>query len=145
MIQKGQRKVKDIMHGGEPAAAMQRDNSRRPKKRAITQCSICMRRTFNAIPLMEPEGVPEPRREWKLCKDCHEALLVQMRLSPVRSPLRLRIAMGLVAAEGSPHAYIAPRRQFTDRPWIILPPWGFSIHIILPLLSIVLPAHVAGP
>src|SRR5258708_13108702 len=99
------------MHGGEPAAAMQRDNSRRPKKRAITQCSICMRRTFNAIPLMEPEGVPEPRREWTLCKDCHEALLVQMPLSPVRSPLLLRIAMGRVPPELSPPPYIAPRPQ----------------------------------
>ncbi len=136
--------MKDIMHGGEPAATIQRDNSRRPKKRAITQCSICMRRTFNAIPLMEPEGVPEPRREWKLCKDCHEALLIQMRLSPVRSPLRLRIAMGLVAAERSPHAYIAPRRQLTDRTWIIVLAWGFGIAMILHLILIVMLAYVAG-
>lgn len=136
--------MKDIMRGGESAATIQRDNSRRPKKRAITQCSICLHRTFNAIPLMEPEGVPEPRREWMLCKDCHQALLVQMRLSPVRSPLRLRIAMGLVAAERSPHAYIAPRRPITDRTWIIVLAWGFGIAMILHLILIVMLAYVAG-
>ncbi|MFL5659791.1 MAG: hypothetical protein ACJ8BW_00400 [Ktedonobacteraceae bacterium] len=49
--------------------------------------------------------MPEPRQEWLLCKPCHEALLVEMSRSSIRSPVRLRIAMGLVAAERSPKAY----------------------------------------
>ncbi|HEV2579455.1 MAG TPA: hypothetical protein VGT44_01270 [Ktedonobacteraceae bacterium] len=50
--------------------------------------------------------MPEQRQEWVLCKPCHSALLVEMRRSSLRSPTRLRIAMGLVAAERSPNAYI---------------------------------------
>jgi hypothetical protein len=94
---------------------------------------------------MEPEGVPEPRQQWTLCKRCHEALLVQMRRSPVRTPLRLRIAMGLVAAERSPQAYyVAPRRQLSDRTWIVVLAWGFGIAMILHLILIVMLAYVAG-
>jgi hypothetical protein len=137
--------VKDIMRSSDSAVTTRRDNSRRPRKRAIARCSICMRRTwFHAIPLMEPEGVPEPRQEWTLCRRCHEALLVQMRLSPIRSPLRLRIAMGLVAAERSPYAYAPLRTRLNDRTWIIVIAWGFGIAMVLHLALIVMLAFVAG-
>jgi hypothetical protein len=48
-----------------------------------------------------------------------------MRRSPVRSPLRLRIAMGLVASERSPRAYnlsshIRDQRRFIWIAWIII-------------------------
>ena len=139
------RAVKNIMPGSEPAVTIKRDNSRRPKKRAIARCSICKRRTWlHAIPLMEPEGVPEPRQEWTLCRRCHEALLVQMRLSPIRTPLRLRIAIGLVAAERSPYAYAPSRKPITDHTWIIILAWGFGIAMVLHLVLIVMLAFVAG-
>lgn len=60
---------------------------------------------LNPIALKEPAGAPEPRQEWVLCKSCHAALLVEMHRSSIRSPARLRIAIGLVAAERSPKAY----------------------------------------
>jgi hypothetical protein len=60
---------------------------------------------FHPIALKEAVGAPEPRHEWVLCKPCHEALLVEMRRYSIRSPTRLRIAIGLVAAERSPKAY----------------------------------------
>ena len=70
------------------------------------RCSICMNFIwFRPIALREPPGAPEPRQEWVLCKSCHEALLVEMRRASRPSPVRLRIAMGLVAAERSPTAY----------------------------------------
>ncbi len=70
------------------------------------RCSICTSFIwFHPIALEEPVGAPEPRREWVLCKPCHQALLVEMDRSSIRSPARLRIAMGLVAAERSPKAY----------------------------------------
>lgn len=72
----------------------------------LTHCSVCTRSIwFSPIVLKEPRGAPEPHRTWVLCKSCHEALLIEMRRSPLRSPLRLRIALGLVAAERSPTAY----------------------------------------
>jgi hypothetical protein len=71
------------------------------------RCSIC--RAFiwvHPIALKEPIGAPEPLQEWVLCQPCHEALLVEMSRSTIRSPVRLRIAIGLVAAERSPKSYI---------------------------------------
>lgn len=137
--------MKDIMRGGESAVTLQRDNSRRPRKRVITRCSICERRTwFNAISLIEPEGVPDPRQQWTLCQRCHQALLVQMRLSPIRTPLRLRIAIGLVASERSPYVYAPTRRPLSDRSWIIIMAWGFGIAMVLHLILIVMLAFVAG-
>lgn len=99
----------------------------RPKKRWLkpTRCSICRSVIwFYPIALKEPRGAPEPRREWVLCKYCHEALLVEMHRSPVRSPSRLRIAMGLVAAERSPEAYnssthIRDQHLFTWIMWLL--------------------------
>jgi hypothetical protein len=133
------------MRGGEPAVTLQRGNSRRQGKRRITRCSICMRRTwFHAIPHIEPEGVPDPRQEWTLCQRCHQALLVQMRLSPIRTPLRLRIAIGLVAAERSPYIYAPTRKPLSDRSWIIIMAWGFGIAMLLHLVLIVMLAFVAG-
>jgi len=60
---------------------------------------------LHPIVLKEPVEAPEPHQEWILCKPCHEALLAEMRRSTIRTPSRLRIAMGLVAAERSPKAY----------------------------------------
>ena len=85
---------------------------------------------YNFIPLIEPEDVPAPRQEWTLCKRCHEELLDQLRLSPVRTSLRLRIAMGLVAAERSPYAYAPSRKPLTDRSWIIIMAWAFGIAMV---------------
>jgi hypothetical protein len=98
-----------------------------PKKRwyRFRRCSICASLIwFSPIALKEPMGAPEPRREWSLCKPCHDALLVEMHRSPVRSPTRLRIAMGLVAAERSPEAYntsshIREQRQFAIILWLL--------------------------
>jgi len=71
-----------------------------------SRCSICRHFTlFDFVLLKEPGDAPEPHHEWTLCKACHEALLVELRRSAIRSSLRLRIAIGLVAAERSPNAY----------------------------------------
>jgi hypothetical protein len=137
--------VRDITRDGDPTVSLRRDKPRQSRKRAITRCSICKRRTWHySIPLMEPEGVPDPRQEWTLCKRCHQELLVQLSLSPVRTPLRLRIAIGLVAAERSPYAYAPTRKPLTDRTWIIILAWGFGIAMVLHLILIVMLASIAG-
>lgn len=117
----------------------------RARKKASVRCSICVRRIwFSATHLIEPLGVPEPRRSWTLCKRCHELLLVEMERSPVLSPLRLRIAMGIVAAERSPYIYAPTHKPISDRTWIIVMAWGFGIAMILHLVLIVMLAFVAG-
>ncbi len=72
----------------------------------LLRCSICTRFILSyPISLKEPIDAPEPRYEWTLCKGCYETLLVEIRRSVVSSSIRLRIAIGLVAAERSPKAY----------------------------------------
>lgn len=94
------------------------------------RCSICTSFIwFYPIVLEEAVEAPEPRHDWVLCKPCHEALLVELRRSTIRSAMRLRIAMGLVAAERSPKAYStstrspeqeAFQREFTWFKWLVI-------------------------
>ena len=99
---------------------------------------------MNATYIEEPPGVPDPRMSWMLCKRCHTALVAEMQRSPVLSPLRLRIAMGIVAADRSPDAYAPSRRPLTDRSWIVIMAWGFAIAMVLHLILIVMLAFAAG-
>ncbi len=88
----------------------------------LIRCSICTSFTwFHPITLAEPVEAPEPRRIWILCKPCHRALLDEMRRSPLRSPMRMRVAMGLVAAERSPimNARIREDREFALVMWLL--------------------------
>jgi len=92
--------------GNDVPVATRRATAQRGRWYKPIRCSICTSFIwFHPIALKEPAGAPEPRQEWVLCKPCHEALLLEMRRSSIRSPARLRIAMGLVAAERSPAAY----------------------------------------
>lgn len=115
------------------------------EKQANERCSICRRHTrFSTTLLTEPAGVPEPRQTWTLCKRCHAALQIEMYRSPVLSPLRLRIAIGIVAAERSPDAYAPTRKPFNDHTLILVMAWGFVAFMLLHLVLIVMLAFVAG-
>ncbi len=131
--------------GGSLAVSERREDPRGDNKRAIIRCSICRRRAWlNATYIEEPPGVPEPRMTWTLCKRCHAALEVEMQRSPVLSPLRLRIAIGIVASERSPDIYAPSRPPMSDRSWIVVIGWGFAIAMVLHLVLIVALAYVAG-
>lgn len=132
--------MKDAMRRIGSDVAIHHGGMRQPNRRIISKCSICQRRVWlTAVPLIEPEGVPEPRNTWTLCKRCYQALVLEMRRSPVQSPLRLRIAMGLVAAEFWPHAY--PTRvsaYINDHKWIVFMAIGFIVAMLLHLAIIVM-------
>ncbi len=92
--------------GNDGAVATRRETRQKERRYKPLRCSICMSFIWlHPITLKEPVEAPEPHQEWILCKPCHEALLAEMRRSTIRTPSRLRIAMGLVAAERSPKAY----------------------------------------
>ena len=121
------------------------EESRQEEKRGSVRCSICTRRTwFNATSLIEPLGVPEPRRSWTLCRRCHTLLLAEMERSPVLSPLRLRIAMGIIAADRSPYVYAPTHKPLTERNWIVIIAWLFGIAMLLHLALVVMLAYIAG-
>lgn len=111
------------------------------------RCSICMRFIwFHPIALKEPIEAPEPRHEWVLCKPCHEALLVEVQRTSIRSPARLRIAMGLVAAERSPKAYTISTPMREQQEFQREFAWGISLLILFALLHLVIFAIlIVGP
>ena len=136
--------MKDAMDRGEPVVAIHQNKARKQKRGTPTCCSVCTRRIwFDPIYVQEPEGVPEPRLTWILCKECHGVLMTEFRRSPVCSPLRLRIAIGLIAAERSPYAY--PTRMsehISDHRWIIFIALGTFIAMLLHLALIVMIAGI---
>lgn len=107
------------------------------------RCSICTSSIwFVPISLIEPVEAPEPRHEWILCKSCHEALLVEVRRSSIHLPVRLRVAMGLVAAERSPlpysvGTYVCEQEEF-QREFA----WGIRLMVIFALLHLIIFAIV---
>lgn len=134
--------MKEAMRRSGSVVAVRREGSRKLRRRMATSCSVCTNRIwFSPIRVVEPEGVPEPRLSWTLCKRCYQALLVEMRRSPVRSPLRLRIAMGMVASELWPLAYSTRVRAYvSDRKWIVFIALGFIVAMIVHLALIVMVA-----
>lgn len=101
-------------------------------------CDICQRRVGKTIFFVEETGdVPDERREWTLCADCNDAVHDRLEASPVRTPLRLRVAVGLVAAERTPEARRSNFGQLTDESWIKVFFWLFPITMIVHLLIIV--------
>jgi hypothetical protein len=118
-----------MMPGNDITVASKQQTGQRGRWFKPVRCSICTSFIwFDPIALKEPVEAPEPRHEWVLCRRCHQALLVEMARSSIRSPVRLRIAMGLVAAERSPRAYSNTRvsehqqfqREFAWFTWAIV-------------------------
>jgi hypothetical protein len=95
-----------MLPGNDETYTTRQETGQRGRWYKPLRCSIC--RAFiwvHPIALKDPIDAPEPRHEWTLCKACHEALRVEIRRSVISSSIRLRIAIGLVAAERSPNAY----------------------------------------
>ena len=87
--------------------------------------------------------MPEPRGSWALCERCNEAVHLQMEQSSVRSALRLRIAVGLVASEHTPEARRAKFGQLSDDSWGKVFLWLLPITMLIHLAIIVLIAGIA--
>ena len=110
--------------------------ARRPMQRM--RCDICNHRLRGAISFVEETGdVPEPRQAWVLCGTCNRAVRDEVIRSGVQSPVRLRIAVGLVAAERTPEARRSRMGQLSDESWGKLFLWLFPITMIIHLAVIV--------
>ncbi len=104
---------------------------------SICQCSIWRR----PIILRERFGDPADRRSWVLCAACHVALLRELRRSPVRSAMRVRIAMGIVASERSPEAHgsishVRDQRRFMGIAWVLF--IAMFLHLVAILVLVVI-------
>ena len=113
------------------------------RERAVPRCAICRKRVWaGALTLRDADEAPEPHQSWLLCKTCHAAVQTELERSPLRSPLRVRVAVGLVAAERWPRA-VRSDGEREDRVWIAFLYWGFAGAMLLHLLIIVLLAQIA--
>ncbi|HEY7417522.1 MAG TPA: hypothetical protein VH593_20230 [Ktedonobacteraceae bacterium] len=133
--------MREAQSQGQQSAGVARlENTRQSKQRRITRCSVCTCRIwFEPIRVIEPEDAPEARLSWTLCNGCYQTLLRELRRSPIRSPLRLRIAMGMVAAERWPQAYSTQLRNYIyDRRWIVFMTAAFITAMILHLVVILI-------
>ena len=111
------------------------------------RCAICERRLGKTLTYLEETGadVPPPRQSWLLCDACNDAVHEQLEQSPVRSPLRLRVAVGLVAAERVPAARRGDLGELSDRMWERLLFWGivaaFALHLAVMVFIATLVTH----
>ena len=112
---------------------------------ASLRCAICRKRMWtSALILKEPAEAPEPQQEWHLCKACYAAVMAQLDKSPLRTPVRMRVVVGLVAAERWPRARTRDLgKQREDHIWIVVLGWGFVGVMLLHLVIIVLLANIA--
>jgi hypothetical protein len=109
-----------------------------PGRSSGLRCAICEHRLGKSLRYVEETGeVPEPRGSWLLCEECDAAVHEQLARTPVQSPLRLRIAVGLVASERTPAARRAAFGQMSDRSWVLLFLWLLPITMIVHLAIIV--------
>lgn len=105
-----------MMISSEDEAVAARRMTRRGWQRFKPErCAICADYIWRPIVLKEPPEAPEPRHEWLMCSYCFKALLNQIIRSPLSSPVRLRVAVGILAAERSPFAYYMSEQRAFQR------------------------------
>jgi hypothetical protein len=79
-----------------------------------THCDVCGQAVGKHAYYREEErDLPDPRQSWTICGDCNDAVSRQLEQVTVRASQRLRVAIGVVAAERA-----APRddeAQATER------------------------------
>lgn len=129
-----------MMPGNDVAATLKRKTEQRKWYKPV-RCSVCMGFIwFRPIVLAESAVESEPDHSWMLCKPCYKLFLVEINRSSVRSPARLRIALGLVAAERSPSAYNLERsadREFARAMWLLA--FFGLLHLVLLALLLTIP------
>ncbi len=110
------------------------------------RCAICERLLGSTLAYLEETGddVPAPRRSWLLCRACDEAVHQQLERSPLASPLRLRVAVGLVAAERTPTARRERFGQLSDLSWERLLFWSFILAFVAHLAVMVFVAELVA-
>lgn len=107
-------------------------NSSPAGKAEKLRCSVCTRRLGNDIAFLDETGdVPEPRQSWTLCPACDQSVKAELARSPVVGPLRVRIAVAMVAAERSPRAIRRVRTGLKDDAWLRMLFWGFGIAVLI--------------
>lgn len=131
---------KGVSWGGPGVVAPARSTA------APVRCGICGCRLGRSVYYLEETGadVPAPPQSWILCRDCNAAVKDQMARAPVRSPMRLRVAVAIVSTERTPAARRAHFGELSDSGWTKLLFWSFWLAMLVHLAIVVLVAFIAG-
>jgi hypothetical protein len=75
--------------------------------RATQRCDICTKRSSDRMfalseRVVSPESPSACRQAWHLCEECAAAVVTEVERAALRTPLRTRIAVGVVAAARRP-------------------------------------------
>lgn len=116
---------------------------------ARRRCSICARKLEQtAFYLAESDEAPEPQQAWLLCAGCNTAVQEALARSTVRSPVRTRVAVGLVASGRTPQnraKWWQERywEELDDQDWNRLIWWFFMVvafgHVIVFIVLMMIP------
>lgn len=101
-------------------------------------CAICEHRlgkTFRRLD--EGAYVPDSGQSWALCAKCYQAVQRQIAAAPVRSPLRVRVAVGIVASERTPAARQAHWDDWGERMFEHVLPVTIALAVIVHLITLV--------
>jgi hypothetical protein len=109
------------------------------------RCSICARKLGKTVHFIEETNeTPEPRQSWMLCADCDDAVHDQIERAPIHSPMRVRVAVGLVAADRTPAARRARFGQLSDPVWERVIFWSFAAALIVHLIVMIFVASLVS-
>ena len=79
------------------------------------RCAICDRRSSGPLyHVMENIPLDDEPRSWLLCADCAAAVRQEVERADLGTPLRVRIAVGIVALQRRPHHYHFWNKQFWE-------------------------------
>ena len=112
----------------------------------LSRCAICGRRAgVNERILEEPATATTRGAIWRLCEACFVAVGRELERAELRTPARVRVALGLVAAERSHRA--RPKiwnerywEQLSDRGQDRLLMWIFYVAFVVHALAFMLVA-----
>ena len=88
------------------------------------RCATCRWRPvevyLDTVRLDQRTNLPTPATTWGLCRTCHKAVLREMIRADLRSPDRLLVAVGMVAADRAPRRYVRRVSAALQRPrtWV---------------------------
>ena len=127
----------DLPHDGTGATiALQQGSTTRP-------CAICdCRPPASLYRVVEGGDSADQRQSWLLCAECTEAVRREVERAALQTPLRVRIAVGIVAAQRRPPAR---RSIWSEQYWEDLDDaaldrllkWFIALAIVVKMLTVV--------
>lgn len=111
----------------------------------IRRCAICGRRTGRFARRLEDADETSSHAAWRVCENCYSAVQRELQRAELRSPARVRIAVGVVAAERrrSPRYSVWDERfweQLSDHGLDRLLIWLFAIAFAVHAIAFILVA-----